>query len=718
MDIPTELAELDRWVVWKYECKPSSKPAKVPFNAKTDRHASVSKDEDWCDLGTAMKAYKERGYSGIGFVFVAEDDICGVDIDECRSSNGQLSDEACTILAKLRSYCEVSPSGRGVKVFCRGRIPLSSGRKCKIDHEQRLELYTSGRYFTFTGQAIKKCPKLLSEASDALAELVAQYVDTKVVQPEISAGVKPANAAARAASYAKTMSPSISGQRGHDLCFHFCCRMLNGFDLSVEEFWPILNDWNARCEPPWSERELEHKIEEAIAIGKQEQRGYMYVDDLQTVGTGVAEFHDWFKQDDQQWLEKHRFPSHLLPHTGLLADICQYINSHAFRTQPVLAMSAAISLMSLALSRKVCDDQNTFTNTYIINLAATGEGKNNPQMQVLKLIESVDFDLINHVGDEVTSDTAIENDLYRHGSMLYLKDEYGSEWRGQSKAPWLHSVNTILMKLWGKADSSHRCKTKSSDSKPRLIQKPCLSLSGWTTPGMFWPTVMSDHLTDGFLARLLLFDVTDTRSQLNKNQTNPPIPTELTERLRYWFNYQGETQFDPDKPGAFVPLRIERTAKATELMQDAMQEMTKYEDSEMEFGIWKRMPEKAARLAIISAASRVDYASDLLINEDDAAWGCAVASWCSASLISRTKQFGGGETTRERQIDRVLQCIRSAFLRKQNLPRAELRKLTRGIPTRDFDDIISQLTEMDLIVVQQIAGKGRPKQIYRPVVKA
>lgn len=715
VNIPIELAELDRWVVWKFELKQNGSPAKVPFNARTKKRASVAKDLDWCDVATAMTAYKQDDFDGIGFVFVAEDDICGVDIDNCRDSFGNLTPEAISILKQLDSYSEVSPSGRGVKIFCRGRLPLDSGRKCKLDARQRLELYTSARYFTFTGEALKNCKTELSEASDGLVAIVQKYLDQNEKQPEKVACVRPLNAVLRASAYAKTMEPSIAGDGGHDRAFHFCCRMLNGFDLTVEEFWPIVDEWNDRCEPPWSTLELNHKIDQALKVGKQEQRGYMFGDDLQTVSTGVAEFHDWFVENETQWLEKHEFPVHLLPHSGLLADICDHINRTAFRKQPVLSMSAAISLMSLALSRKICDELDTFTNTYIINLALTGEGKNNPQRQMMKMIESVDFDLALLVGDEVTSDTAIENDLYRHGTMLYLKDEYGAEWKGHTgRAPWLHSVNTVLMKLWGKADGTHRCKTKAADSKPRLIIGPCLSLSGWTTPGMFWPTVTADHLTDGFLARLLLFDVTDVPSIINEEQSMEQVPKALTDRLRYWFNYQGEMEFDPDNPNKMSPLRIERTPKAREINQEAMLEAEKYRDNDMEFGIWKRMPEKAARLSIIAAASRVESVQDLIINADDMAWGRAVASWCTSTLVARTKQLAGGETLRERQLNQVNEKIQTAWKASKNLDRGQLRRQTKGIQTKDFDDIIAQLVEMNEIAVESVKTKGRKRTIYKP----
>ena len=720
-NVPVELAELDRWVAWKYEVKGNGKPAKVPYNAKTGERASVSKPEDWCSFMDAVEAARDSQYSGLGFVFVAEDDICGVDIDHCRTENGILTQEAVQIVRAIGSYAEVSPSGNGIKIFCRGRVALETGRRCKIDDRQNLELYTSGRYFTFTGQGLPNIATHLQDASTALENVVSRYLDTKQPQPSRRAGKRPANAVQRAERYAETMAPAISGEDGHGRTFHFCCKILNGFDLTEDELWPILDKWNSTCDPPWTTKELEHKVAEAVKVGSQEQRGYMYADDLQTIETGVAEFHQWYTSDDKMWMQKHTFPEHLIPTTGLLGQICDYINARSYRTQPVLAMSAAISLVALAVARRVCDEMETYTNLYIVNLAGTGEGKSTPQNAIKDIIGKVNVELLERVGEEATSDTAIEYDLARHSSMLYLKDEYGSEWRGQAKAPWLHSVNSLLMKLWERAGNYHKCKTKSDDRKTRILSQPNCSLSGWTTPRMFWPTVTDDNLTDGFLARILLFDMTDMPSELNEEQAFIDIPEQLVDQVRYWFNYGGVFSFDPDEaPDKIQPYEVRRTAEARKLFKDAQMRCENFRDpsQEMEFGIWKRMPEKAARLSIVSAVSRATDVNDLVVNEDDMAWGIAVAEWCSASLITRSKQFAGGQSIQERNLDQVLQVIRDAFKQKKNLTRTELRKKTRGIRNKDFTDIISQLVEMEQITVENVTTVGRPTTIYKPVVNA
>jgi hypothetical protein len=57
--------------------------------------------------------------------------------------------------------------------------------------------------------------------------------------------------------------PAISGQRGHAKLFYCCCVVFTKFGLSMDQAWPLLLEYNARCVPPFSEKELRHKLEDA-----------------------------------------------------------------------------------------------------------------------------------------------------------------------------------------------------------------------------------------------------------------------------------------------------------------------------------------------------------------------------------------------------------------------------------------------------------------------
>lgn len=72
----------------------------------------------------------------------------------------------------------------------------------------------------------------------------------------------------RAWAWTACVEGCVSGQRGHDRLFRVVCKMLHplprGFGLTLEQAWPILLAFNEQCEPPWSLRELEHKVSDAL----------------------------------------------------------------------------------------------------------------------------------------------------------------------------------------------------------------------------------------------------------------------------------------------------------------------------------------------------------------------------------------------------------------------------------------------------------------------
>lgn len=79
----------------------------------------------------------------------------------------------------------------------------------------------------------------------------------------------------RIARYLRAMEPSVSGQNGHNALFNAVRALVHGFGLSPSEARPFLDEFNARCSPPWSERELEHKLRSVDGLQSKWARGYL-----------------------------------------------------------------------------------------------------------------------------------------------------------------------------------------------------------------------------------------------------------------------------------------------------------------------------------------------------------------------------------------------------------------------------------------------------------
>lgn len=83
----------------------------------------------------------------------------------------------------------------------------------------------------------------------------------------LPAGLKPITidrAYARAQAYIARMPQAISGSGGHDSLWNVALACIRGFRLSESEAVSLLiADYNPRCDPPWSEKEIIHKLRDA-----------------------------------------------------------------------------------------------------------------------------------------------------------------------------------------------------------------------------------------------------------------------------------------------------------------------------------------------------------------------------------------------------------------------------------------------------------------------
>ena len=144
--IPLELKQLPHWVGWKYMQRPGEDhKRKVPINAMDGQPAKSNDPTTWCDFDTACLGKERFGLDGIGFMF-SGDGIFGIDIDHCYDPETQeLDPAAAEIIETVQSYTELSPSGTGIHILCKGALP--EGRK----RRGAVEMYSTLRYFTVTG---------------------------------------------------------------------------------------------------------------------------------------------------------------------------------------------------------------------------------------------------------------------------------------------------------------------------------------------------------------------------------------------------------------------------------------------------------------------------------------------------------------------------------------------------------------------------------------
>jgi|GEM_PF-2614832 len=168
--IPETIAEWDRWVCWRYEQDRDKKP---PYDPETGEKASIREQETWGDFETALEAYEREDYDGLGFVLTEGGSLTGFDFDKCRDpETGEIKPEVESVIDRLDSYSEISPSGTGIHTLIIGKKPDEYGNK----DGSHIEVYDSVRYFTVTGNHLGGTPETIEERNEELQAICAEHL--------------------------------------------------------------------------------------------------------------------------------------------------------------------------------------------------------------------------------------------------------------------------------------------------------------------------------------------------------------------------------------------------------------------------------------------------------------------------------------------------------------------------------------------------------------
>ena len=171
-DVPVALSSRKNWICWRADPDPPRlKPKKTPIIVGPGTSFSWQKPENHVAYEDAVAAVQKHGLSGVGFVLTRGCGLVGGDLDGCRDpETGVVEPWAQAIIDLRETYFEVSPSGEGIRFWAlAGDLPVTLKKG-----EAGVELYSTGRYLTFTGEHIAGTPWEVRRAESTLKALMAR----------------------------------------------------------------------------------------------------------------------------------------------------------------------------------------------------------------------------------------------------------------------------------------------------------------------------------------------------------------------------------------------------------------------------------------------------------------------------------------------------------------------------------------------------------------
>lgn len=162
---PAELKQAKQFVCWVGADK-------IPKNPHTGNNAQSNNKSTWGTFDEAVNACEKYKFDGIGFMFAPP--YFGVDLDHCMD-NLDFVDE---FVETLQSYAEISKSGNGIHIICKGKLPDGSRRRGGV------EMYSGGRYFICTGNIYNPAYTTIKDCTDTIKILHSKYLPAMVPKAE------------------------------------------------------------------------------------------------------------------------------------------------------------------------------------------------------------------------------------------------------------------------------------------------------------------------------------------------------------------------------------------------------------------------------------------------------------------------------------------------------------------------------------------------------
>jgi hypothetical protein len=184
-----DLAVLPRWVAWREEIRINKErkeyKAKIPYDPNTHQQARIpTEPSTWGSRDQAERRCRSllhrNAVGGVGIVLGEFDDgtlLMGIDLDSCFTATNTIAPWAVEVLERFNTYAEVSPSGRGVKLFFfvaakdADTIKQLFGRDAATGKLKTRKAFVAGghreiaidraRFYAVTGERLDHVPDLL-----------------------------------------------------------------------------------------------------------------------------------------------------------------------------------------------------------------------------------------------------------------------------------------------------------------------------------------------------------------------------------------------------------------------------------------------------------------------------------------------------------------------------------------------------------------------------
>lgn len=566
--------------------------------------------------------------------------------------------------------------------------------------------------------------------------------------------IDPSRRLERARAYVARMEGAISGSGGHTQAMKVARACATGFGLSESEILEVMREWNGRCHPPWSERELAHKAKEASTKPdpKGNATGHMLVSryddplhgmqitgqeaitidgEIITASIDNAKAREFVRlpepDDDAQWA--------LLDDLRALGGLCEafpsWVLAGADYPQPGLTVGATVALGAALGARRWTYERATSAQI-VCAVAPTASGKGRPQGALSQVLREVWPGSIgaNDLSSTVSTIARIEEATNYGTGLLLVLDEYGPRLKALFDARSGHQrdMRALLLTMATIGTGSYVAATSATrGGKDRVITAPALSIFGSSTPAALHDAIGQMAVDDGFMGRHLWCEGLEALPQRQRAAPGSgSIPTAVRDAVaacraahEAWHKRHPE-QGDAANGAMLTMYQADEVEDAggsallAAYAEHCDQRRRAPQDGDVPAALLGRCAEQAARVALSLAILRCQWPAWPVVTEDVVE--CAIriveaSSWTIARSLRDNRAPSWDDNAGK------IAYVEAAIMRLAGeggwVQRSHLLAACRRLDAMGLDLILHRLRDEERLDVQKITTGGRQATALR-----
>lgn len=410
---------------------------------------------------------------------------------------------------------------------------------------------------------------------------------------------------------------------------------------------------------------------------------------------------------------------------GVMGALMDWVLRTSVKPQPVLALGAILTTMGGVLGQRVAlHGWGVRSNLYIVGAAPSGSGKEYPitAMKDWATAAGHSGDLLG--AEDLSSDVGVVNSVANNPAQVMLLDEIShllNVSRSKNAAAHMQMIVTVLLKLYSSSRSTYKSKQYADAEKVKIIDQPCVSMFGVSTPEGFYKALSRDDLTSGLLSRIVMFS-SGEHDPLGRKPAKMPVPPEAVAWMKAWRAVnpvKNPLALTLEGRPIIEPTMVMMTPDAEEISEAFEREMHAAKGAARKRGmdaLYVRARENALKFALLYAcASFAIERSDgvfvpdwdnLRVTAEAMRWGCDV----SREAVMQMDRKAGEEIVEgnfEAQVKAMRNIIRNG--EENGATVREIKRTPGGrLPQRTLDDVLGILQETKEIFLSQNTREGKP----------